>query len=116
MAADEPNPLDMIRRGLEMLQQGGICPPPLPPPRDPRDPPPDPGPGRVQLVTLDQCAAICGRKKSALQEYRKKGLFPTPANRGRRGMAYRWEWPVVRAWLEQTYCLRLPERYPGLTR
>lgn len=64
-----------------------------------------------QLVTLDQCAAIVGRRKRTLEHYR--GKMPEPQVRGAQGRPSQWAWDDIRPWLEETFGRRLPKKYPG---
>jgi hypothetical protein len=64
-------------------------------------------------VTLDQIGAMVHRSKRSMERYRSR--MPPPRLRGRRGQAHQWDWAEVRPWLEQTFGLRLPERFPGHT-
>src|SRR5262245_33456048 len=63
-----------------------------------------------QLVTLDQIAAMVHRSKRSLERYSRR--MPRPRVRGRRGQPHLWSWPEVRPWLEETFGLPLPERFP----
>jgi hypothetical protein len=67
-----------------------------------------------QLVTLDQIGAMVHRCKRSMERYR--GRLPAPRVRGRRGSPHLWSWPEVRPWLEEAFSVRLPERFPGLSR
>ena len=71
-------------------------------------------PPAPQLVTLDQCAAICRRTKRRLRDFIGRGL-PAPVNETtRRGnQAKLYDWDAVRPWLEWQFGLALPERFPG---
>jgi len=73
-------------------------------------PPPEP----PQLVTLDQAAALCRRTKRRLRDFVGRGL-PAPVNEAtRRGNQLKlYAWDEMRPWLEATFGLVLPERFPG---
>lgn len=64
-----------------------------------------------QRVTLNQCAAMVHRSKRSLQGYKDR---PPPCNRPRNGQAHEWLWCDMRPWLESTFGVVLPERFPGL--
>jgi hypothetical protein len=66
-----------------------------------------------QLVTLDQIGAMVHRSKRSMERYRRQ--MPAPRVQGRRGRSHLWAWPEVRPWLEATFSLQLPERFPGLS-
>lgn len=63
-----------------------------------------------QLLTLDQLAAIVGRRKRSLEDYRK--LMPPPRVKGTRGRPSLWAWADVREWLSSRFGRALPERFP----
>lgn len=86
--------------GREEMPRPGL---PLPTVPDPME----------QLVTLDQCAAIVGRRKRSLDRYRER--MPPPRVRGGRGRASAWAWAEVRPWLEEVFGRRLPTHFPGAT-
>jgi hypothetical protein len=67
---------------------------------------------RPQWVTLNQMAAVVHRSKRTLERFRRH--MPAPRVLGRRGRPHLWDWPEVRPWLEATFGLQLPERYPGI--
>lgn len=69
--------------------------------------------GVAQLVTLDQLAVVVGLSKRSLERYKGRGL-PSPVRTGRNGRAHLWNYTAVRSWLEDTFGVLLPERYPGI--
>ena len=67
----------------------------------------------TQLVSLDRLAAMVHLSKRTLEKYRNRGL-PKPTRPGRHGRASLWDWTAVRPWLEETFGMSLPVRFPGL--
>jgi hypothetical protein len=103
--------VDGLRAELERLRaEVAALKGPAPPSADAAGATPAPPP-TDQSVTLDQIGAMVHRSKRTMERYR--ACMPPPCVQGRRGQASRWEWPDVRPWLEQTFGLRLPERFPG---
>lgn len=71
--------------------------------------PPSP---QEQLVSLNQMAAIVRRQKDSMRYYRDE--MPPPKFKGRRGQKALWVWAEVRPWLQLTFGMCLPERFPTL--
>jgi hypothetical protein len=65
----------------------------------------------LDLVTLNQAAAIVCHKKRSLEKYGKR--LPTPHVKGGSGKAHLYDWDVMRPWLEAEYHVSLPARYPA---
>jgi hypothetical protein len=63
--------------------------------------------GRLDLVTLDQCAAMVNRRARTLRNYRGKGM-PEPHVRGRKGQPHEYLWSEMRPWLELTFRRVIP--------
>jgi len=80
---------------------------------------PDPGPSPElpyspsDLVTLDQAAGKVHRSKRTLERYKTKGTMPAPAVEGGGGRPDLWEWKTLGPWLEQTFGIKQPDRFPG---
>jgi hypothetical protein len=76
----------------------------------------DPGPetsvpaGPLDLVTLDQAAAMVKRTKRSLEHY--KARLPAPHIKGGQGKPHQYDWAVIRQWLEAEFHVTLPVRYP----
>jgi hypothetical protein len=64
------------------------------------------------LVTLDQAAAAVHQRKRALEHYKNKGM-PDPLVEGGGGRTAKWDWQIIRPWLESQFGIRLPETYPA---
>jgi len=64
------------------------------------------------LVTLNQAALAVHQTKRALEHYKKKGM-PYPLVEGSGGRTAKWDWKVLRPWLEETFGIILPDAYPG---
>jgi hypothetical protein len=71
-----------------------------------------------QLVTLDQMAAMVGKKKRTLQLWQKNDkTFPLPEIEGGGGNAAYWQWQNVSAYLrKKSRNDKLPESFPSLPR
>jgi hypothetical protein len=67
------------------------------------------------LVTLDAAAALVHRKKRALEYYKThpKKRLPMPTIEGGGGQADFWDWPTIKPWLESTFNVRLPVKFPA---
>lgn len=65
------------------------------------------------LVTLNQAAAIVNASKRTLERHKTKGELPDPAVEGGAGKAARYDWKVMRPWLESKFAMKLPEHFPG---
>ena len=65
------------------------------------------------LVTLRQVAPLVGLSKATLRHY--KDSMPPPIGSWENGKTYRWDWKELRPWLEETFDIRLPERFPDPT-
>jgi hypothetical protein len=79
-----------------------------------RQPAAESSPPAEQLVTLSELATIVHRSKRSLARYRWQ--MPAPRVLGRRGRPHRWDWAEVRPWLQKTFGLRLPKRFPRPSR
>jgi hypothetical protein len=84
--------------------------PPRPGPLTPASPLPLLPGFDVQLVSLDQIAAILRRKKRGLERHKK--TMPKPRDPGGRGRVALWSWPEVRPHLEAKFGMALPELFP----
>lgn len=71
-------------------------------------------PASFYLVTLDQIAAIVGRKKRTLENYLKK--MPNPHVQGTGGKPSQWIWDEIRPWLEREFVPNLPQVFPDSIR
>jgi hypothetical protein len=71
-----------------------------------------PPPALVEYVTLDQMAAMIGRRKRTLERWktRKVNPFPPPDVKGTGGKPDEWVYSKVRAWLESESNRKLPPR------
>ncbi len=65
----------------------------------------------LQLVTLDQMAAMVRLQKRSLDRHRRQ--MPAPAVKGGGGRPTMWAWAEVRPWLETTFGRALPVDYPS---
>jgi hypothetical protein len=71
-------------------------------------------PGRMpSYVTLDQMAAVVGRKKRTLERYKSRERLPSPDVEGGDGRPHEWLWNRVRPILEKLFNRPLPEIFPG---
>jgi hypothetical protein len=68
------------------------------------------------LVTLDQAAASVHTSKRTLERHKTSGTLPQPKVKGGGGKSAQYDWKVMRPWLEQTFGMKLPERFPGNVR
>jgi hypothetical protein len=62
------------------------------------------------LVTLRQVAPLVGRSKRTLENYVKE--MPPARVAGKTGSTHCWDWRELRPWLEDTFNVTLPERFP----
>lgn len=65
----------------------------------------------LQLVTLNQMAAMVCRSKATLRHYLAN--LPPPAVHGRRGQPSLWDWATARPILERLFGRRLAETHPA---
>jgi hypothetical protein len=65
------------------------------------------------LVTLNQAAAIVHVSKRTLERHKTSGKLPDPAIEGGAGKAARYDWKVMRPWLESKFKMKLPEVFPA---
>ena len=68
------------------------------------------------LVTLAQAAAMAHRTKRALEYYKTKGTLPTPSVEGGGGQADLYDWKTIGPWLESTFGVKQPGRFPASRR
>lgn len=64
------------------------------------------------IATLDQIAGIVHRTKRCLEHYKKKGKLPSPVIEGGGGQPAYYHWRTMRPWLESTFHIKLPDRFP----
>jgi hypothetical protein len=62
----------------------------------------------MNLVTLDQAAALVNRAARTLERYKRRGL-PKPLVRGGGGKPHEYLWPEMREWLQKTFDRAIPE-------
>jgi hypothetical protein len=67
----------------------------------------------LDLVNLDEAAAMVKRSKRTLEHYKSKPSFPQPTVEGGGGRPDLWDWKAMRLWLEQEFGMNLPEDFPG---
>jgi hypothetical protein len=68
------------------------------------------GPAALDLVTLDEAAAIVHRVKRTLERHLSR--MPLPHVQGGGGKPSLWRWADLRPWLQREYLPDLPERFP----
>jgi predicted DNA-binding transcriptional regulator AlpA len=66
-----------------------------------------------ELVTLNQCAPLCGVSKRTLERWLQDGKLPPPDVPGGVGRANKWHWNTIRQSLQREISRQLPERFPG---
>jgi hypothetical protein len=64
----------------------------------------------LDLVRLDEAAAIVHRSKKTLE--RRKAKMPAPHTEGGGGKPALWKWNELRPWLESEYVPDLPKTFP----
>jgi hypothetical protein len=69
--------------------------------------------GVLDLVTLDQAAAMAHSSKRTLERYKEKGELPAPAVPRGGGRADLYDWKVMGPWLESTFSIKQPAVFPA---
>lgn len=71
---------------------------------------PTPSSTPLDLITLDQAAALVRRSKDTLRRYAPE--MPAPRVKGRGGKRSEWSYAEIRPWLETTFARKLPDAFP----
>jgi hypothetical protein len=107
---DEVNWLPLTQAVAILKEQAHEAAGPLTPPEG--NGTPDTDAELPDLVTLDQAAAAVHLKKRGLEHYKTKGM-PDPTVEGGGGRSAKWDWKIIRPWLEKEFGIKLPETYPA---
>jgi hypothetical protein len=72
----------------------------------------------LEIVDLDQIAAIIHLKKSSMGAYKRRQTdpLPDPDFPGGGGKRDHWSWNTIRPWLVRNFALPIPDHYPDISR